>query len=154
MFALISASYTNLCLGDCAAEIGLLDELALLAEEKATVLWRVLDKCTRGAFLTLIGDPSSAMEILSAGIAALRSGGATTWVLIWLRWLALANSQLGNSNEALHGISDAQSLIEASNQRSIEAEVHRVAGEVLLAAAIPNERKGGRAFRLCPQSRS
>ena len=146
MYALATASYTNLHLGDCAAEIGLLDELAVLAEQKAAVLWQVLEKCARGALLTIIDNPSGAVEILSAGIASLRSGGATTWALIWLPWLALANAQLGKSDEAWHCISEALSLIEESNQRGVEAEVHRVAGEILLASAIPDERKGEEHF--------
>jgi predicted ATPase len=146
MFALTTASYTNLCLGDCTAEIGFLDELALLAEEKAAVLWRVMEKCTRGALLTMMGNPSSAAEMLSSGISALRSGGATTWVLIWLPWLAVADAHLRKSDEAWRGISEALSLIEESNQRGLEAEVHRVAGEVLLAWATPNEKKAEKHF--------
>ena len=62
----------------------------------------------------------------------MRSTGATTWMLLNLPWLALAHAQLGKSDEAWLCISEALSLIEESNQRGSEAEVHRVAGEIAL----------------------
>jgi hypothetical protein len=66
------------------------------------------------------------------------STGATTSTLLYLPWLALAYAQLVKSDEAWRSISEALALIEPhvgaakaeeyqSNQRSTEAEVHRVA---------------------------
>jgi predicted ATPase len=146
MYALAVASGTNLFIGDYAAELVFLDELAGLAEEKDAMLWRVLEKCIRGSLLTMTGNPSDAVPMLTTGIAALRSTGATTWTLHFLPWLALAYAQVGKSDEAWHCIGGAVSLIEESNQRFSEAEVHRVAGEILLASAIRDEKKGEEHF--------
>jgi predicted ATPase len=132
MYALAVASNTNLYFGDYAAEIVYLDELAVLANEKAAMLWRVHEKCARGSFLTIKGNPSDAVEILTTGLTAFRSTGETTWTLLCLPWLARAYAQLGKFDEAWQSISEALALIEQSNQRGIEAEVHRVAGEIAL----------------------
>jgi hypothetical protein len=125
-----------------------LDELAILAEEKGAIQWRVLQKCVRGAFFTMTGNPSDAVKMLTEGVTAFRSTVATTWTLFCLPWLARAYVQVGKSDEAWHCISEALSLIEESNQRIIEAEVHRVAGEILLASAMPDEKKGEEHFAL------
>ena len=62
MYALTAASATNLFIGDWAAEILLLDELAMLAEEKNATLWRVHEKCLRGGLLTMTGNHSNAVS--------------------------------------------------------------------------------------------
>ena len=79
--------------------------------------------------------------MLTMGITALRSIGATTSTLLYLPWLALAYAQLGKSDEAWRCISEALTLIEQSDQRITEAEVHRVAGEIVLASVLPDEKK-------------
>jgi hypothetical protein len=57
-----------------------------LAEQKGAMLWRVLEKCARGWLLTMTGNPSDAVQMLTTSIAALRSTGATTWTLFFLPW--------------------------------------------------------------------
>jgi predicted ATPase len=146
MFALAAASATNLFIGDYAEEIVFLDELAGLAKEKSAMHWGLLEKCSRGALLTITGNPSDAVQMFTTGIAALRSIRATTWTLIYLPWLALAYAQLGKSNEAWDCIGDALSLMEESNQRSVEAEVHRTAGEISLLSPEPNAMKAQTYF--------
>ena len=107
---------------------------------------RVMEKCARGSLLALTGNPSDAAQILTTGIAALRSAGATTWALAHLPWLVLAFAQLGKFDDAWHCISEALSLIEDSNQRSVEAEVHRLAGEISLGSAMPDVKKAEEYF--------
>jgi predicted ATPase len=94
----------------------------------------------------MTGNPSDALQMLPTCITALRSSGATTWVLFYMPWLALAYAQLRKSDEARQCISEALELIEKSNQRGIEAEVHRVAGEILLMSATPNEKAAEEHF--------
>jgi hypothetical protein len=69
MYALAVAGGTNLLIGDYAAEIVFLDELAGLAEQKGAMLWRVLEKCARGWLLTMTGNPSDAVQMLNTSIA-------------------------------------------------------------------------------------
>jgi class 3 adenylate cyclase/predicted ATPase len=146
MYALAVAINANLYLGDSTAGNVYLDELAALAKEKGARLWQVQEKWARGAFLTITGNPSAAVGMLTTGVAAFRAIGATTWTLLCLPWLARAYAQLGRSDEASHCINEALALIEEGNQRSMEAECHRVAGELLLALAIPKQKKGEEHF--------
>ncbi len=132
MYALAIASAIKLFVGNCVAEIELLDELAILAEARGATHWRINEQCCRGCLLTLSGDSSDALPMLTAGISALRSIGATTSTLLYLPWLALTYAQLGKSDEAWCCITEALTLIERSDQRITEAEVSRVAGEIAL----------------------
>ena len=93
---------------------------------------RVMEKCARGSLLALTGNPSDAAQILTTGIAALRSAGATTWALAHLPWLVLAFAQLGKFDDAWHCISQAMTLVETSKERWCEAEINRIAGEIAL----------------------
>ena len=146
MYALAIASAINLFVGDCVAEIHFLDELAMLAEESGATHWRINEQCCRGCLLTLSGNPADAIQVLTTGNIALRSIGATTSTLLYLPWLARAYAQLGKSGEAWRCISEALTLIEQSDQRSTEAEVHRVAGEIMLASGLPDEKKAEEHF--------
>ena len=146
MYALAIASAINLFVGDCVAEIHFLDELAILAEESGATHWRINEQCCRGCLLTLSGNPADAIQMLTTGNIALRSIGATTSTLLYLPWLARAYAQLGQSGEAWRCISEALTLIEQSDQRSTEAEVHRVAGEIMLASGLPDEKKAEEHF--------
>ena len=82
MYALAIASAIKLFVGDCVAEIHFLDELAMLAEERGATHWRINEQCCRGCLLTLSGNPSDAIQMLTMGITALRSIGATTSTLL------------------------------------------------------------------------
>jgi len=84
--------------------------------------------------------------MLTTTIAALRSNGVTTWTLVYLPWLALAYALFGKSDEARHCIGEAVSLIEESNQRSVEAEVCRMAGEIALLSPEPATKKAEAHF--------
>jgi hypothetical protein len=132
MFALSAAAQTNLYLADLAAEAMWLDELAILAEEKGAIQWRVLENCMRGGLLTMTGNPNDAVQMLTRSITSLQSAGERPWALLGMPWLALAYAQLKKPNEAWDCISGALALIKESNLRIIEAEVHRVAGEITL----------------------
>jgi predicted ATPase len=146
MYALAIASTINLFVGDCVAEIHFLDELAMLAEERGATHWRINEQCCRGCLLTLSGNPADAIQMLTTGNTALRSIGATTSTLLYLPWLAPAYAQLGKSDEAWRCISEALTLIEQNDQRCTEAEVHRVAGEIILASGLPDEKKAEEHF--------
>jgi predicted ATPase len=73
---------------------------------------------------------SHAVQILTAGIAAFRSTGSTPWIPIRLAYLAMAQAELGNFDDAWHCIAEAVSTIEATKERWYEAEINRTAGEI------------------------
>ena len=70
--------------------------------------------------------------MLTSGIIAFRSTGATLFMPLWLSDFAKAEAELGRFDDAWRYIGRAIAVIEASKQRLYEADVHRVAGEIAL----------------------
>jgi len=64
------------------------DELIVPADEKDTALWRAWGMLGRGWLLGLTGRAADAVQMITSGIAAWRSTGATAYVPSWLSYLA------------------------------------------------------------------
>ena len=77
MHALLNGSLTQILCGNYAIANAETDELAAVADEKVALMWRALGMSTRGCVLFLSGKPSDAVHMLTSGITALRSTGAT-----------------------------------------------------------------------------
>jgi predicted ATPase len=86
----------------------------------------------RGWLLGLTGRAAEAVQIITSGIAAQRSTGATQFLPSWLSNLAAAHAELGQLHEAWRCIGEAMSIIETAKERWVEAEVNRVAGEIAI----------------------
>ena len=70
--------------------------------------------------------------MITSGLAAFRSTGATLYVPSWLSSLARAFAEVGKLDDAWRSIGEAMTAIEATKQSWCEAEVHRMAGEITL----------------------
>ena len=77
MFALLHASVTHICCGNYATANALLDELVPLADEKGASFWKAYGMSLQGCLLVLTGTALDAVHMLTSGIAAWRSTGAT-----------------------------------------------------------------------------
>ena len=84
--------------------------------------------------------------MITSGITAWRSTGATFHLPSWLSYLAAAHAELGQLDEALRCIGEATSMIETTKERWYEAEVNRVAGEIALKAPKPDAAKAEAYF--------
>ena len=89
---------------------------------------------SRGCALALASSSeaiqNTALEALSAGLAAWSSTGATVWVPWYRAHLALAHTELGQFEEAWRAIRESMTAIESSKEKWWEAEVNRIAGEI------------------------
>ena len=65
--------------------------------KKAPYLEGAADDCARGCVLALTGKASDAVHMITSGIAALRSTGATDLVPFVLAYLARAYAELASS---------------------------------------------------------
>ena len=98
LWALTSSFFfVDSCCGNYMTANARVDELIALADEKDTALWRVCGMLGRGWLLGLTGRAADAVEMITAGIAAWRSKGATqylpSFLSIWQRPMpSLANS--------------------------------------------------------------
>jgi predicted ATPase len=134
MFALSLAAYTQMFCGSYAASTAQCDELVALADEKEALLWKAEGTIQQGCVLVLTGKSSDAVPMITSGIAAWRSTGATQWMPLFLSTLARAYAELDEVDAAWHCAGDAETALETTNERWWEAEVNRTIGEISLKA--------------------
>jgi predicted ATPase len=146
MYALGAAAVTFLQLGDYARAGGVLDELIPLAEQKGAVIWKAFGVTNKGCALAATGETQTAVDIITTGLALWRSTGGTLWTPLFQANLAKANAGLGNFQNAFHCIDEATAAIETSNDSWYEAEVQRVAGEIMLKSPDANAEKAQTYF--------
>ena len=70
--------------------------------------------------------------MITSGIAAYQSTGATVWLRQRLSYLAKAYADLGQFDDAWRCIGEAMTATETTKERWFEAEVNRIAGEIAL----------------------
>src|SRR5262249_6048867 len=88
MGALAITSLTHIFCGNYAAANALLDELKVLADGKAALGWKADGMSHQGCVLALTGEAADAVQMLTSGITAFRSTGATQWMPLCLSCLA------------------------------------------------------------------
>ena len=84
--------------------------------------------------------------MITSGIAAWRSTGATLWMPLLLSHLARAHAELGQFDDAWRCIGEAMTAMETTKEKWCEAEVHRMAGEIALMSPEPDAAKAEAYF--------
>ena len=146
MNTLALTSLTHAFCGDYVTATAQLEELTGLAEKKGSLYWKAFATWLQGCLLAHIGNAPEAVGILTSGIAAWRSTGATLFAPMQLSYLAAAYAKLGQFDDAWRLIGEAMTAIETTKERSCEAEVNRTAGEIALASPKPNVAQAGAHF--------
>ena len=146
MFALLNGSFTHILCENYAAANAEADELAALADEKGALLWKAFGISMHGCLLALTGKASDAVHMITSGITALRSTGATMWMPLYLPNLARAYADLGQFDDAWRCSGEAMTAIKTSKERWCEAEAHRTAGEIALKSPEPDTGKAEAYF--------
>jgi class 3 adenylate cyclase/predicted ATPase len=146
MFALNLTILTHIFRRDHAAATAQYDQLVALACEKGASFRKATGMVKQGCAMALAGKASGAVQMITSGITALRSTGTTIWMPLYLLHLAGAHADLGQFPDALRCIGEAMGAVETSKERWCEAEVHRIAGEIELMTAEPNEPKAHAQF--------
>ena len=137
---------THIFCGNYAAANAQSDELVALADEKGAMLWKAIGMLQQGCVLALTGKASDAVQMITSGLTALRSTGATVWMPLWLSYLARAYAELGQFDDAWRCIGEAMTAVETTKERWWEAEVHRIAGEIALKSPEPDAAKAEAYF--------
>jgi len=146
MYALDVILITHVYSGNYAAANAQLDEVIALAGEKGTLFWKAFGMICQGWVLALTGKASFAIQMITSGITAFRSTGATAWMPFHLSHLTSAYADVGDFDDARCCIGEAVTTIETSKERWFEAEVHRTAGEIALIAPVPDAAKAEAYF--------
>ena len=97
--------------------------LSRLAEEKGASFWKAYGRLHQGCVLALTGKSSNAVQMLTSGIAAYRSTGATVFMPWYLSYLAKAYADLDQFDDARRCIGEATTAVETTKERWCEAEI-------------------------------
>jgi len=86
-----------------------------------------------GGALTALGQASKGLTLITDGLAMYRATGAVLHVPWMLIRVAEAHVRLGQPIEGLECFAEAAQVIETTDERREEAELHRVRGDLLNA---------------------
>jgi predicted ATPase len=132
MQTLALTCFTRIFCGNYGAAKAQADELVTLSEEKNSLFWKALGMMLQGFLSALTGKATETVRMISSGITAYRSTGATNQLVLPLSYLARAYAELGQFDDAHRCIREAMTAVETTKEKWCEAEVNRVAGEITL----------------------
>ncbi|PPQ30661.1 AAA family ATPase [Rhodopila globiformis] len=110
------------------------EELLTLTTKHHFSFYFGLGLAFRGQSLTTCGQVQEGLALLNQSLAELRAAEAVISTPLLFTWLAQAHAMLGQSPEQLHCLAEAMRIIETTDERVFEAELHRVPGDLLKAA--------------------
>jgi len=146
MVAVGYALPTYIYCGDYAAANAQSDELIALADEKGAMLWKAAGMMNKGWVSALTGNASNAIPVLTSGITAWHSTGATLWMPLYLPFLAIAYAELSQFDDAWRCIGEAMTAVETTKETACEADIHRIAGQIALRSPEPDAAKAEAYF--------
>ncbi len=123
------------------------EEETALAAEQGFELWQALGTIHKGAGLLLKGQPGEALPVILAGLGAFRATGAELRLPAYLGLLADAYLQSSRFDEAQKSLGEGLAIAEKNDDRSHEAELNRLKGELALVAAPPEPSAAEVCFR-------
>jgi hypothetical protein len=146
MHVLAWSSFPLIHCGAYAAGNALINELLALADEKGSLFWKAWGMMHQGCASVLTGKASEAVNMITSGITAWRSTGATMLVPFFLSYLARAHAQLGKFDDAWRCIGEAMAAVEATSEKLWEADINRTAGGIVLSLPQPDAAKAEEYF--------
>jgi predicted ATPase len=146
MYALLITSVTHILCGSYATATAQSDELVALADEKGAVQWRAQGMLMRGCAFAVMGKASEAVPIITSGLTALQSTGSTNFMPLYLSHWGIAYGELHRFDDACRCVGETMTAMETAKERWCEAEVNRVAGEIVLQSPEPVSTKAELCF--------
>jgi class 3 adenylate cyclase/predicted ATPase len=151
---------TSLCVAHSAAcrFHYIANQKAALAEHAAAVArlaieqglgtaWQALGDVYRGWSRAENGDLDEGIALMRGGMARYCATGAALSLPLHLIALARARAQAGDHTEALDDLAEALRIGSANEERWLEAEAHRLTGEILLASPQQDVARSEAEFR-------
>ena len=137
---------TRIFCGNYQKAVAEAKELCDLADEKGALYWKACGTLHQGVVIALTGNSSDAVRMITLGIAAFRSTGATLWLPMHLTYLAHSQANLGQFDDAWRCMDEALNTIETTKESWFKPETHRVAGEIALKSPQPEAAKAEAYF--------
>jgi len=120
--------------GDASAVRREAEALEALATEQGFELLLAISQIFRGWAVAAGGDEAEGLALMEQGLGSVRSTGTFLLSPYFLALLVETHLSLGQVEPARDRLAEAQAQVEKSGERWWEAELHRLEGEVLLAA--------------------
>jgi len=146
MLALGITNYTHILCRNAVAAKAHADELVVLANEKGASLRKAEAVFQQGCALALSGRFAEAVQSITAGVTAWRSTGATCWTPLHMSFLASVHARLGQFDDAWRCIGEAMAASKASKEIWCDADIHRIAGEIVLLSRASDTAKAEAYF--------
>ena len=105
----------------------------LLSREQGFPLFTGWAATLRGRSLIALGKAKEGLALLREGLVAIQSIGAVSGTPELLTYLAAAHAMLEQPTVGLNCLFEAAQIIEATEERRDEANLHRVRGDLLNA---------------------
>lgn len=106
-------------------------ELLALATEHSLPLNSGWATAYRGASLVALGQGQEGLSLITQALTAIRATGAVTGTPDILMMMAGAYAKLGRHSDGLNCLAEAAEIIETTDERLSEAELHRLQGDLL-----------------------
>jgi DNA-binding SARP family transcriptional activator len=133
-YALTFASWLALDSGDEDLAGSHSERVAELADERQLGFLQPIGTILRGWRLVAAGDPNEGIATIGEGIDVYRRSGQPLYLPWSLRLLAEVCLRESRSDEAGAALAEAFDVVENTEQRFLEADLHRLQGELALAA--------------------
>ena len=122
---------------DAPATRALVDEALALSEAHGLVFIDAMASILKGWALVQEGDLAEGTAQMRHGLAAQLATGAELARPYWLCLITEACLESGAALEGLALLDEAEAAVQQTNERYWEAEIHRLRGQLLLAASDP-----------------
>ena len=100
----------------------------------------------RGCVLALTARTADAVETIGSAVRAWRSTGATCWTPLHMLFLADAHARLRQFDDAWRRIGEGMAASDASKESWCDADIHRLAGDIVLLSGKPGAAKAEACF--------
>jgi len=134
-FGLVLAAVVRQYRSDVPATRALVDEALALSEAHGLVFIDAMASIVKGWALVQDGDLAEGIAQMRRGLAAQLATGAELARPYWLCLIAEACLESGAALEGLALLDEAEAAVQQTNERYWEAEIHRLRGQLRLAAA-------------------
>ena len=146
-FALTQASRCFTLCQNMELSRELAEEGKTLSKENGFVHYLWATSIVLGWVSTRQGQLAGGISAIEQGLVSLQTAGTEVLRPLLLTWLAEAYSKAGEYKEALKYLREALTVVEKNSERSHEAEVHRLTGEVLFAQDARNQQEAETCFQ-------
>jgi predicted ATPase len=109
-------------------------ESEALSIEHGFSFWTTVARSYRGFAQAVAGNPKDGLTLLQDGLSTMRATGAVVSTPLFVTMISDTCNRLGWSAESANWLSEAMEIVDATGERMVETEVHRVGGDRLAAA--------------------